>query len=85
MRIVSGVLDIGGHNKSLMGPIPFISTIEGVPDIDAVVEGVVWVVVNKPWWRARRLVFFIGFLRVFIVDLRVFVIIVLLHGQCTTA
>ena len=64
-----------------MGPISFVSTIEGVPDIDAVVEGVVWVVVNKPWRRARRLVFFIGFLRVFVVDLRVLIVIVLSHGQ----
>ena len=37
--IVGGVLDIGGHDESLVGPISFISAIEGVPDIDAVVKG----------------------------------------------
>ena len=49
VRIVSVVFDIGGHDESLVGPISFISAIEGVPDIDAVIEGVVWVIINKPW------------------------------------
>ena len=79
VRIVGRVLDIGGHDESLVGPIPFISAIEWISDIDAVVEGVVWVVVNKPWRRARRLVFFISFLRVSVVDLRVFIVVVLPH------
>ena len=85
VRVVGKVFDKGGHDKSLMGPIPFIGMLEGVPNIDSVVEGVFRVVVNKPWQQARRLVFFISFLRVFIVDLRVFIVVVLLHGQCTTA
>ena len=69
MCIVGGVLDIGGHDKSLMGPIPFIGTILGVPDVNAVEEGVVWDVVDKPWRWDRGLVFFIGLLWVFVVDL----------------
>ena len=83
--IVGGVLDIWGHDESLVGPIRFIGAIERVPDVDAIVKGVVWVVVNEAWRRTRRLVFFIRFLRVFIIDLRVFVIIVLLHRHRTAA
>ena len=83
MSVVSRVFDVGGHDKSFVGPVPFIGAIEGVPDVDAVVEGVLRVVVNEPWRRARRLVFFISLLGVLIVNLGVFVIIVLLHGQHT--
>ena len=38
MCIVGGIFDVGGHDKSLVGPIPLVGTIEGIPDIDAVVE-----------------------------------------------
>ena len=69
VRIVSRILDVGGHNKSLVGPIPFIGTILGVPDIDAVIEGVVGDVVNESQRWDRGLVFFVDFLRVLIVDL----------------
>ena len=81
MSVVGGVFDKGSHNKSFVGPVPFIGAIEGVPDVDAVVEGVLGVVVNEPWRQARRLVFFIGLFRVLIVNLRVFVVVVLSHGQ----
>ena len=47
MSVIRGVLDIGGHNKSLVGPIPFIGMILRVPDIDVVIEGMVGDVVNK--------------------------------------
>ena len=85
MCIVGRVLDIGGHNKSPVGPIPFISTILGVPDIYAVVEGVVEDVVDKSWRWDWGLVFFIGLLWVLIVDLGVLIVVVLFHGQCTMA
>ena len=39
--VISRVLDEGGHDKPFVGPVSFISTVEGVPDIDAVEEGVV--------------------------------------------
>ena len=85
MSIISGVLDIGGHNKSFVGPIPFVGVIEGVPDVDAVIEGVVGEVVNESRRWGRGLVFFIDLLCVLIVDLGVLVIIVLSHGKCAAA
>ena len=81
VRIVSGVLDIGGHNKSLVGPIPFIGMILGVPDVNAVKEGMVWDVVDKSQRWDRGLVFFIGLLWVLVVDLGVLIAVVLSHGQ----
>ena len=69
MSIISGVFDVGGHNKSFMGPVPFIGTVEGVPDVDVVEERVVGVAVNKSWRWDRGLVFFLGLLWVLIVDL----------------
>ena len=64
-----------------MGPIHFIGTILGVPDVNAVEKGMVWDVVDKSWRWARGLVFFIGLLWVLIVDLGVFVVVVLSQGQ----
>ena len=45
--VVGRILDVGGHNESFVGPVPLVGTIEGVPDIDAVVEGVARVVGNE--------------------------------------
>ena len=45
-----------------MGPIPFIGTVEGVPDIDVVMEGVVGVVGDKSRRGMRWLVFLVGLL-----------------------
>ena len=81
MSIVGRVFEIGGHDKSLMGPIPFIGAIERVPDIDVVEERVVRVVVNESRRWGRGLVFFVGLFWVFIVDLRDLRVIVLFHGQ----
>ena len=66
-----------------MGPVPFIGVVKGIPDIDAVEEGVVGVIVNKTQRWDRGLVLFVGLFRILIVDLRVLIIIVFLHGQCT--
>ena len=64
-----------------MGPVPFIGSIEGVPEIEVVEEGVVGVVVNESWRWNRGLVLFVGFLWVFVIDPRVLIVIVLSHGQ----
>ena len=81
MSVISRVFDIGGHNKPLVGPIPFIGTIEGVPDVDAIVEGMVGVVINESRRWGKGLVFFVGLLWVLIVGLGVLIVIVLFHGQ----
>ena len=59
MGIVGGVLNVGGHNEPFLGPVRLVGTILGVPDIDAVVEGMVGDVVNETWWRDQVLVFFV--------------------------
>ena len=74
--VVSGILDIGGHDKPFMGPVPFIGVIEGVSDVDAVIEGVVGVVGDESWRRARGLVFLI---RLLIIDLGVLIIVISRH------
>ena len=79
--IVGRVFDVRGHNKPLVGPVPFIGMVERVPDINVVEEEVVGVIVNKSWRWDRGLVFFVGLLWVLIVDLRVFVFVVLALGN----
>ena len=83
MGVVGRVLDIGGHYESFLGPICLVGTVLRVPDIDAVIEGVIRDVVDEPWRWDRGLVFFIGLLWVLIVDLGVLIVVVLSHGQCT--
>ena len=85
VRKVGRVLDIGGHNKSFAGPIPFIGTILGVPDVNAVKEWMVWNIVDKSWRWDGGLIFLIGLLWVLVIDLGVLVVIVLSHGLCTVA
>ena len=82
MSIIGGVLDIGGHNKSFVGPVPFVGAVEGVYDVDVVKEGMVGDIVNKSQRQDRRLVFFVGLFWVLIIDLGVLVVVVLSHGQC---
>ena len=85
MGVIGRVLDIGGHDKSFRGPVCLISLVLGVPDIDAVVEGMVGDVVNEAWWWDQALIFFVGLLWVFVVDLRVLIVVVDRHGQCAAA
>ena len=70
---------------SLFGPVCLVGTVLGVPDIDAVVEGMVEDVVDKPWRWGQALVFFDGLFWVIVVDLRVLVIVVLRHWQRAAA
>ena len=51
-------------------------------NIDVVIEGVVRVVGDESWWWDGGLIFFVGFS---MVDFRVFIVIVLVHGQHTTS
>ena len=82
MSVVGGVLDIGGHNEPFLGPVCLVGAVLGVPDIDAIKEGMVRDIVNETWWWGQALV---GLLWVVIVDLRVLVIVVIWHGQRVAA
>ena len=67
-----------------MGPIPLVGTVKGVPDINAVIEGVFRIVgdISQRW--DKGLVFLVGLLWVFVVDLGVLIVVALWHGQCMT-
>ena len=79
--VIGRIFDVGGYNESFCSPIGLIGLILGVPDIDAVVEGMVGDVVDETRWWDQTLVFFVGLLWVIIVDLRVFVVVVNRHRQ----
>ena len=85
LGIIGGVLNVGGDDEPLFGPVGLVGAVFGVPDIDAIVEGVVRGVVDKSWGWNRGLVFFIGLHWVFVVDLGVLIVVVLSHGQRATA
>ena len=85
MSIIGGVLDVGGHNEPFLGPVGLVGTVFWVPDIDAVVKGMVGDVINEPWRRGEGLIFFIGLFWVIVVDLGVLVVVVLSHGQRATS
>ena len=85
MSIVGGVLDVGGNNEPLLGPVGLVGAVLRVPDIDAVVEWMVRDIINESRRWGKGLVFFIGLFWVFVIDFRVLVVVVLSHGQRATA
>ena len=61
-----------------MGLIPFVGAVEGIPDVDTIVKGMVGVVGDESWARDRRLILFVG---LFIVDFQVLIVVIHWHGQ----
>ena len=85
MSIVGRVLDVGGDNEPFLGPVGLVGAVLRVPNVDAVIEGMVGDVINETWRWSEGLVFFVGLFWVFIIDLRVLVVVVFSHGQRATA